>query len=148
MRVLLRANASLLPTLRGMTALEAALDPAVRRLLLQATGAKSDPRVRAQQQRKSRGKGGSALASDDAYDYDDADYAEGGLPSAMAVAVLLALLCTALGLALRAELLRLARAAEARADATAEAAAAAARDRGGEVDETEHNPNGADESAA
>lgn len=98
-RVLLRANASLLPTLRGMTALEAALDPAVRRLLLQATGAKSDPRVRAQQQRKSRGKGGSALASDDAYDYDDADYAEGGLPSAMAVAVLLALLCTALGLA-------------------------------------------------
>jgi hypothetical protein len=99
-RVLLRANASLLPTLRGMTALEAALDPAVRRLLLQATGAKSDPRVRAQQQRKSRGKGGAALASDDAYDDDDADYAEGGgLPSAMTVAVVLALLCTALGLA-------------------------------------------------
>ena len=100
-RVLLRANASLLPTLRGMTALEAALDPAVRRLLLQATGAKSDPRVRAQQQRKSRGKGGAALASDDAYDFDEADYAEGGggLPSAMTVAVVLALLCTAIGLA-------------------------------------------------
>ena len=44
----------------SMTALEAAIDPAVRRLLLQATGAKSDPRVRAQQ-RKSRGGSREAL---------------------------------------------------------------------------------------
>ena len=55
--MLLRANASLLPTLRGMTALEAALDPEVRGLLLQAAGAESDPRVRDQQQQNSHNPG-------------------------------------------------------------------------------------------